>query len=160
MWTAAGRDIHHVLQMLHKSTRHSWQWDFPLPFHSLPRGSLLTAQPHPTIALPTLRLSPLVQLHLVQLMLFPPLSQLGVCSSSANSSSLASERVGHVVALVNAVNLDPALVCIQPRLYWYSPSAEAYPKMQEESAEFRMSRSLLYLRPSDGSGGRKHTKEK
>lgn len=78
-------------------------------------------------------------------MLFSPLSQLGLCSSSANSSSLASERVGHVVALVNAVNLDPALVCIQPRLYWYSSSAEAYPKMQEESAEFWMSRSLLYL---------------
>lgn len=54
MWTAAGRDIHHVLQMLRKSTRHSWQWDFPLPFHSLPRGSFTycTATPNDRTAHP------------------------------------------------------------------------------------------------------------
>lgn len=113
MWTAGGRDIHHVLQMLHKSARHSWQCSFPLPFLFLPRGSFTyyTAHPPPSLS---------IQLHLVQLMLFSPLSQLGVCSWSANSPSLVSERVGHMVALVNAVNLDPAPVCIQPHLYWYS----------------------------------------
>lgn len=50
MWTAVGRDIHRILQMLHKSARHSWQCNFPLPFHSLPRGSFpydRTAHPPP-----------------------------------------------------------------------------------------------------------------
>lgn len=30
MQAAVGRDIHHIMQMLHKSAQYSWQYNFPL----------------------------------------------------------------------------------------------------------------------------------